>query len=399
MASWLSWRYHYPRSEFPYARLRQENAQRSRNEREFELVDTGAFDDDRYWQIAADYAKAAPDDICIRIIARNAGADPADLHVLPTLWFRNRWSWEGGIPKPIIDAAPEGAEAAAVAIAEEEMLGKWRFSAGRSPDGRRPPLLFCENETNVQRLYGDVGGQTKYPKDGIGDHVLHGAETVNPEGHGTKMACWYRVNVQAGEAVEFRLRLARETTGSGTDLGKGFEQTMADRRREADEFYATFRPEGVSDDEAVVMRQAFAGMHWSQQFYHYDVARWLDGDAIPPPIERKSGRNAGWLHLSNHDMIAMPDKWEYPWYASWDLAFHCVVLAYTDPETAKHQLLLLEREWFMHPSGKMPAYEWNFGDVNPPVHAWATLKVFEIDGGGDFEFLARAFHKLSINFT
>jgi hypothetical protein len=398
-ASWLSWRYHYPQSEFPYARLRQENAQRSRNEREFELIDTGAFDDDRYWQIAADYAKAAPDDICIRIIARNAGADPADLHVLPTLWFRNRWSWEGGIPKPIIDAAPEGTEAAAVAIAEEEMLGKWRFSAGPSPDGRRPPLLFCENETNVQRLYGDAGAQTKYPKDGIGDHVVHGAETVNPEGHGTKMACWYRVNVPAGEAVEFRLRLARETPGSGTDLGKGFEQTMADRRREADEFYATFRPEGVSDDEAVVMRQAFAGMHWSQQFYHYDVARWLDGDAIPPPIERKSGRNAGWLHLSNHDMIAMPDKWEYPWYASWDLAFHCVVLAYTDPETAKHQLLLLEREWFMHPSGKMPAYEWNFGDVNPPVHAWATLKVFEIDGGGDFEFLARAFHKLTINFT
>jgi hypothetical protein len=397
-ASWLSWRYHYPQTEFPYARLCQENAQRSRNEREFELVDTGAFDDDRYWQIVADYAKAAPDDICIRIAARNVGADPAELHVLPTLWFRNRWSWEGGIAKPTIRAAPDLTEGA-VAIAQEEMLGKWRFTAGPGPGGGRPLLLFCENETNVQRLYGDPGGQTRYPKDGIGDHVLHGAETVNPEGCGTKMACWYRLKVPAGEAVEFRLRLARETSGSGTDLDKGFEQTLADRRREADEFYAAFHPVRPNDDEAMVMRQAFAGMHWSQQFYHHDVARWLKGDAIPPPIVRKSGRNVGWRHLNNHDVIAMPDKWEYPWYASWDLAFHCVVLAHTDPVTAKRQLLLLEREWFMHPSGQLPAYEWNFGDVNPPVHAWAALEVFQIDGGTDFEFLARVFHKLMINFT
>ena len=396
-ASWLRWRYHYPQAEFPYARLREENARRTREEPEFELLDTGVFDGDRYWQITADYAKAAPDDILIRIAARNAGPEPAELHILPTLWFRNRWSWEDGVSKPVIRDA--SSETDTVAIAEDEMLGAWKLAAGPDPAGRPPSLLFCENETNGQRLFGCGAARTPYPKDGIDDHVLQGAATINPERRGTKMACWYRISVGAGETVELRLRLARDGPGRAIDLGKNFTQTQTDRRREADEYYAALRPEGATDDEALVMRQAFAGMTWSQQFYHYDVTRWLAGDSMPPPEERKSGRNSGWRHLNNHQIVAMPDKWEYPWYASWDLAFHSVVLAHTDPAMAKGQLLLLGREWYMHPNGQLPAYEWNFSDVNPPVQAWAALKVFHIDGGSDFDFLARIFHKLLINFT
>jgi hypothetical protein len=394
-SSWLRWRYHYPQAEFPYARLRQENARRSKDEPEFELIDTGIFDEDRYWQITAEYAKASPDDICMRIRVRNTGPDSAELHVLPTLWFRNRWSWGDEIARPSIRAAGDGGGA----IAEEESIGSLRLAAGSDPAGRSPSLLFCENETNLRLLYGGTAEQTPYPKDGINDHVIHGAATVNPAMQGTKMACWYRLRVAAGETVELRLRLARDVPGKAIDLAAGFEQIHADRSREADEYYATLTPYGASDDEAAVMRQAFAGMVWSQQFYHYDVARWLDGDIVPPPAERKSGRNANWRHISNHDIIAMPDKWEYPWYASWDLAFHCVVLAHIDPASAKHQLLLLAREWYMQPNGQLPAYEWNFGDVNPPVQAWATLTVFRIDGSTDFDFLARAFHKLVINFT
>ena len=398
-ASWLRWRYHYPQAEFPYARLRQENARRSKDEPEFELIDTGIFEADRYWQITAEFAKGAPDDVCARIELRNAGPDPAELHVLPTLWFRNRWSWEAGIKRPVIRVTAENASAAAGVVAEEELLGKWRLVAGLDPAGQPPSPLFCENETNVQRLYDSAAAQTPYPKDGINDHVIHGADTVNPAGKGTKMAFWYRVTVAAGETVELRLRLTRDVPGKTPDLGAGFEQIHADRSREADEYYATLTSAGSSDNETAVMRQAFAGMVWSQQFYHYDVARWLHGDTVPPPAARKSGRNANWRHLNNHDIISMPDKWEYPWYAAWDLAFHCVVLAHIDPSAAKHQLLLLAREWYMHPNGQLPAYEWNFGDVNPPVHAWAALAVFQIDGGTDFDFLARAFQKLLINFT
>jgi hypothetical protein len=398
-ASWLRWRYHYPQAEFPYARLREENAKRGKDEPEFELFDTGVFEGDRYWEIIADYAKAAPLDVCVRIGVRNAGTEPAELHVLPTLWFRNRWSWGSGIARPVIRATPDDGHGSVCATAEEELVGGWRFTAGPDPAGRRPSLLFCENETNFLRLSGAQPALAAYPKDGINDHVVSGAATVNPARHGTKMACWYRFHVSAGETVELKLRLARAAPGDTLDLGAAFERTLAERSREADEYYATLRPEGASDDEAAVMRQALAGMVWSQQFYHYSVARWLDGDTVPPPGARRSGRNADWYHLNNHDVIAMPDKWEYPWYASWDLAFHCVVLAHTDPAAAKHQLLLLAREWYMHPNGQLPAYEWNFGDVNPPIHAWAALTVFRIDGGGDFDFLARAFHKLLINFT
>ncbi len=396
-ASWLRWRYHYPQGEFPYARLREENARRGKQDREFELADTGIFERNRYWQITAEYAKASPRDVCLRIRVRNAGPETAELHVLPTLWFRNRWSWKVGATRPGI-RADTGEQAGA--LAEEEELGRWRLSAACDPAGRPPQLLFCENETNVARLYG-APARTPYPKDGINDHVVAGAATVNPARQGTKMSCWYRLVIAPGDSVELRVRLARDDAGEPLDLGAGFERTLADRVREADEHYATMRPENATEDEAHVMRQAFAGMIWSQQFYHYAVAPWLDGDPTepPPPAVRKTGRNAGWRHVNNHDLLAMPDKWEYPWYASWDLAFHCVVLAHTDPSAAKHQLLLLGREWFMHPNGQLPAYEWNFADVNPPVHAWAALAVFRIDGGADFSFLARAFHKLLINFT
>ena len=362
-------------------------------------IDTGVFDGDRYWQVTADYAKAAPRDVCVRIRVRNAGPEAAELHVLPTLWFRNRWSWEEGSPKPTIRAAGSDAAGVAGAIAEEAHLGRWRLAAGPDPAGRAPALLFCENETNVARLFG-CAAETPYPKDGINDHVVSGAATVNPAQRGTKVACWYRITVAAGSTIELRLRLVRDDSNAALDLGAGFERTLADREREADAYYQTLRPAGASDDEAAVMRQAFAGMVWSQQFYHYDVDRWLDGDPrVPPPPERKTGRNAGWRTLDNRDIIAMPDKWEYPWYAAWDLAFHCVVLAHIDPAAAKHQLLLLCREWYMHPNGQLPAYEWAFEAVNPPVHAWAALAVFRIDGGTDFDFLARAFQKLLINFT
>ena len=397
-ASWLRWRYHYPQAEFPYARLREENAKRGKEAREFELIDTGVFDGDRYWQVTAEYAKAAPRDVCVRIRVRNAGREAAQVHVLPTLWFRNRWSWEEGSPKPTIRVAGSDAAGVASAIAEEAHLGRWRLAGGPDPAGRPPALLFCENDTNVHRLFGHAA-ETPYPKDGINDHVVSGAATVNQAQRGTKVACWYRIAVAAGSTVELRLRLLRDDSNAALDLGAGFERTLADRETEADAYYQTLRPAGASDEEAAVMRQAFAGMVWSQQFYHYDVDRWLDGDPrVPPPPQRKTGRNAGW-RTDNRDIISMPDKWEYPWYAAWDLAFHCVVLAHIDPAAAKHQLLLLCREWYMHPNGQLPAYEWGFGDVNPPVHAWAALAVFRIDGGTDFDFLARAFQKLLINFT
>ena len=341
-ASWLRWRYHYPQAEFPYERLRQENARRTRDDPEFELLDAGVFDGDRYWRITADYAKAAPDDVLIRVTAENCGPEPAELHILPTLWFRNRWSWEDGIPKPALRDASAGAVCAV--IAEDEKLGPWKLVAGPDPTGAAPSLLFCENETNILKLFG-AAASTPYPKDEIGDHVVHGAATVNPARRGTKMACWSRLTVAPGQSAELRLRLARDTPGKVLDLDDAFDRTHADRSREADEYYAALRPEGASDEEAMLMRQAFSGMAASLQFYHYDVPRWLDGDKVPPPEARKTGRNSGWRHLDNHHIVAMPDKWEYPWYASWDLAFHCVVLAHTDPAMAKSQLLLLAREW------------------------------------------------------
>ncbi len=381
--SFMRWRYVYPQAEFPYDRLVHHG--RGRLDPELELVDTGVFDDGRYWEVTADYAKASPEDVLIRISVRNAGPGTATIDVLPTLWFRNTWSW--GLPghaKPSI-RLEDGA-----LVADHDGLGRRVLSAAGSPDA-----LFCENETNLQRLFG-VPSPTPYPKDGINDHVVHGAPTVDPERRGTKAAFRYRLEVPAGETATIELRLS-ETAGFGDD----FDDVFAARERDADEFYAELTPPGASADEALVLRQALAGMLWSKQFYHYDVQRWLDGDPAgpPPPDSRRYGRNHDWTHLNNMDVISMPDTWEYPWYAAWDLAFHCVALAHVDPEFAKSQLVLLCREWYMHPNGQLPAYEWAFGDVNPPVHAWAALRVYEIAGDRDFDFLERVFHKLLLNFT
>ncbi|MGE5764914.1 MAG: MGH1-like glycoside hydrolase domain-containing protein [Mycobacterium leprae] len=387
-SSWLRWRYHYPQRAFPYAELIAQNARRGKDEPEYELVDTGAFADDRYWIVKADYAKAAPDDLCLRIRVTNRGPDAATLHLLPTLWFRNTWAWGRDPRLPSIRALANRLVATDVNGGTLTLVG----------DGA-PTALTCDNETNTQRLFG-VPGRSAYPKDGINDHVVSGAATVNPAGTGTKGALWYRLTVPPGATHEVRLRL---TTGEApdADLGKGFAAVMAARETEAEEFYDSVIPAAASPDERRVARQSFAGMLWGKQFFSYDVDTWLDGDPgqPQPPSQRRTGRNAGWRHLNNFDVISMPDKWEYPWYAAWDLAFHCVALALVDPSFAKEQLLLLCREWYMHPNGQLPAYEWSFGDVNPPVHAWAALRVFEIDGGRDYDFLERILHKLLLNFT
>jgi hypothetical protein len=381
--SWMRWRYVYPHGAFPYEELVGENARRDRRALEYELLDTGAFDEDRYWDVTVDYAKAAPEDLCLRVGIRNAGPDAATLHVLPTLWFRNRWSWDPAIARPEI-RDEDGA-----LVAEDADLGSMILSASGAPE-----LLFCDNETNTRRLWNEPGAD--FPKDGIGDHVVGGLATVNPQRTGTKAAFWYRLEVPAGETTEIRLRLARKRR----KLGRSWREALTSREQEADAFYAGLAPEATAD-EALVMRQALAGMLWSKQFYNYDVERWLQGDPgqPQPPDERHTGRNAAWRHLYNHDVVSMPDKWEYPWYAAWDLAFHCVTLAHVDPELAKEQLRLITREWYMHPNGQLPAYEWNFGDVNPPVHALATLAVFELDGRRDRVWLERMFHKLLLSFT
>ena len=387
--SWMSWRYHYPQREFPYADLVTTNRARGKDEPEYELIDTGVFADDRFWVVDVDYAKAGPHDLLMSIRVTNNGPEAATIHVLPTLWFRNTWSWEqpGLQPVPRISAARDGL------VAEHAVAGT--LSLAHQPDGTP---LFCDNETNASRLWQGVG-RSAYPKDGINDHVVHGARSVNPDKSGTKAAVHHVLEVQPGETREVRVRL---TAGAEpADLAAGFDEVLAARRQEADDFYAQLAPAGTSEDEALVLRQALAGMLWSKQFFHYDVERWLDGDPAgpQPPDARRHGRNSDWRHLNNADVISMPDKWEYPWYAAWDLAFHTVALAHVDPAFAKDQLILMTREWYMHPSGQLPAYEWAFGDVNPPVHAWAALKVFEIDGSRDFAFLERVLHKLLLNFT
>ena len=399
--AWNRWRYHYPQAEFPYQDLISENGARSRHQPEYELIDTGVFDSDRYWIVEVHYAKADPDDLLMAIQVTNAGPEAATLHVLPTAWFRNTWSWDAGAPKPVLAAAPGPA---AVGI-EHPFLGPLQLIAGPGPASTGPELLFCENETNEARLFGATP-VTPYPKDGINDHVVSGAPTVNPARTGTKCAFWYQVTLQAGATTELRLRLRpRPAKAAGakpaTALGAQFDRVLTARRAEADEFYADLTPAGASADEAMVMRQAFAGMLWSKQLYYYDVGRWLDGDPtqpVPPP-ERLTGRNSRWRNFNSFDIMSMPDKWEYPWFAAWDLAFHTVSLAHVDPAFAKYQLILLCREWFQHPNGALPAYEWDFGDVNPPVQAWAALELFAIDGGRDIDFLSRVFDKLLVNFT
>ena len=400
--AWNRWRYHYPQGAFPYQDLIDTNAARSRYEPEYELLDTGAFDDDRYWITEVHYAKAGPDDLLMSVQVTNAGPEADTLHVLPTAWFRNTWSWDEAESRPALRASGDRS-----VIIDHPFLGSLELIAAAAPGGADPQLLFCENETNDARLYGGTP-LTPYPKDGINDHVIHGAATVNPIGTGTKCAFWYQVTVPAGQTAELRLRLRPFVNGAGksaasaaTALGTDFDQVMAQRRTEADEFYAELTPATASADEALVLRQASAGMLWSKQLFYYDVARWLDGDPTQPepPEVRKNGRNSKWRNFDGFDIISMPDKWEYPWFAAWDLAFHTVTLAHLDPAFAKYQLIMICREWFQHPQGALPAYEWDFGDVNPPVHAWAALQVFAIDGGGDLDFLSRVFDKLLVNFT
>ena len=383
--SWMRWRYLYPQDAFPYLELVEENRRRGRDEPEFELLDTGVFDHDRYWEITADYAKAGVDEILVRITVRNAGPDRAQIDVLPTLWFRNTWAWGGD------ERVPSIREDDGALVAEHWELGRMFLATEGAPE-----MLFCDNETNTERLWG-VPGRSRFPKDGINDHIVSGAASVNPRRTGTKAAFRYHVAVDPGASATIKLRLSP----SGSPVDRDFDAQLDQRQAEADEFYAELTPAGTPPDEALVLRQALAGMLWSKQFYNYSVQRWLEGDPAgpAPPPQRRSGRNSDWQHLDNRDVISMPDKWEYPWYAAWDLAFHCVALARLDPEFAKFQLLLLCREWYMHPNGQLPAYEWAFGDVNPPVHAWAALRVFEIDGSRDFDFLGRVFHKLLLNFT
>ncbi|HMC12217.1 MAG TPA: glucosidase, partial [Pirellulaceae bacterium] len=391
--SYLKMLYKYPQRVFPYSRLIEESSRRNREQPEFELLDTGIFDDDRYFDVFVEYAKASPSDILMRVTAHNRGPDYAPLHLLPQLWFRNRWSWRPSAAKmPNLTAAGDNS-----VRSQHERLGDYRLYCDGVPE-----LLFCENATNTRRLYG--ASSTKGPfKDAFHEYVVNGRrDAVSTDRTGTKAAAHYRFVVPAGGSVEIRLRLSAEEVAAPF---ADFDATFAARVQEADEFYADLQ-RGISDaDERLVQRQALAGMIWSKQFYFYDVRPWLRGDdGQPPPKERRHGRNSDWEHLNNADIISMPDKWEYPWYAAWDLAFHCLPLALIDAEFAKDQLVLLTREWYMHPNGQLPAYEWNFGDVNPPVHAWATWRVFQIDrkqrgDAGDLAFLERVFHKLMLNFT
>jgi hypothetical protein len=392
-SAWLRWRYHYPQAEFPYDELIRVNRDRSKLEGEYELLDTGVFDAG-YWVVEVDYAKADPTDILMRITIKNAGPAADTLHVLPTLWFRNTWSWGDGTPRPSIIATDQGRSL----FATHTDLGDYAVDVGPGPDGDQPTLLFCENETNLERLYGQPS-TTAYPKDGINDHVVHGAATV-AHGAGTKAAAWYRVTLEPGASAEIRLRLRPTGDHVASDpLGAPFSELMRTRQLEADAFYAGLARDGMPAEEARIMRQAFAGMLWCKQFYAYNVSRWLAGDTDPPPAERRNGRNAHWDHVDSLDILSMPDSWEYPWFAAWDLAFHAITLAHLDPAFAKYQLLVMCREWFQHPNGALPAYEWSFDDVNPPVHALAALGVWEIDGRRDTAFLKRIFHKLLLNFT
>jgi hypothetical protein len=392
--SLLQWRYHYPQGEFPYQRLVEENARRGLRDLEFELMDTGAFDDGRYWSVDVTYAKASATDIYLSIDATNHGPDEATLHVLPTLWFHNTWRWAERTDVPRLSLDQDSV------VVDHPLLAGYRLDAAPGPDGTRPQALFCDNETNVPRLYGGAA-LTEFPKDGINDHVVTGADTVNPSQQGTKAALWYQLTVPAGGTTQVRLRLHLPSAAGGAPWDdQEFDRVLAARRGDADEFYDALDPH-LDEERRRVLRQAAAGLVWSKQMYPYRVSRWLDGDPAgpPPPESHRHGRNAGWRHLDAFDVLAMPDPWEYPWFAAWDLAFHAIAWAHLDPAFAKYQLTVLLREWFQHPNGALPAYEWNFDDVNPPVHALAALRVFVIDGSTDVAFLERVFQKLLLNFT
>ena len=396
--SYMKFLYKYPQAAFPYTRLIEENRRRNRTDPEFELLDTGLFDDDRYFDIVVEYAKASPEDLLLRITAINRGPEPSELTVLPTIWFRNTWSWGIDVRRPRMRQGESGPGVSAVEF-DHEYYGRRRFLCDGAPD-----LLFTENETNTRRLYGDSDG-ARYVKDGINDYIVQGDKNaINPDRIGSKAAAHYVRSAMPGQPVTIRLRFTNGSAEGALDP-EAFDAVFAARLKEADEFYAHLAPPDLSADARLVQRQAFAGLLWSKQFYHYEVDRWLKGDPAgpEPPPERLRGRNADWTHLYNADVISMPDKWEYPWYAAWDLAFHCLPIALVDSRFAKDQLVLMLREWYMHPNGQIPAYEWALGDVNPPVHAWAAWRVYKIEkkrkGVGDRVFLERVFHKLLLNFT
>ncbi len=398
--SYMKCLYKYPQAEFPYARLVQENRRRSRHEEEFELIDTGVFRENRYFDVFVEYAKAGVEDIAIKITACNRGPEDHDLHILPTVWFRNTWSWGSAGEKPML-RAESNALANPVIELEGTQYGKHYLMCGGEPK-----LLFTENETNNEKIFGQPN-RAPFVKDAFHRHLIQGEKhATNSDLTGTKCAAHYQARIPAGGQTELRLRLTNQMPHPEL-LAENFDQVMNDRFTEAEEFYRGRLPADASNDLRNVQRQAFAGMLWSKQYYHYDIRLWLDGDpnTPPPPASRKgpNARNVEWGHLNNSDVISMPDKWEYPWYAAWDLAFHCVTLSLVDPDFAKEQLILMLREWYMHPNGQLPAYEWAFSDVNPPVHAWAAWRVYKIEkrirGKADFPFLARVFHKLLLNFT
>jgi len=417
--------YKYPQTEFPYAQLLEENRQRGRSAPEFELLDTGVFEGNRYFDVFVEYAKCDVEDILIKITAINRGPELAVLHLLPTLWFRNTWSWGNDLRRPVVRKAPDTPGAVCAELQHWEYGKRWLLCAGQ------PELLFTENETNYAKIF-NYRSRTLYVKDAFHEWLIHeNKAAVNPERAGTKMAAHYPLQLGPGDAATLKLRLtdldplgcmdadspmvgtitspAHQERAEGVpgtnDFAQGFDALFVQRQKEADEFYSSRLGKELSRDAHQVMRQAYSGMLWSKQFYHYDVHTWLAGDPAgpAPPEERWEGRNKDWTHLYNDDVISMPDKWEYPWYAAWDLAFHTIPLALVDPDYAKEQLILLLREWYMHPNGQLPAYEWAFGDVNPPVHAWAAWRVYKIErrvrGVADRAFLERIFHKLLLNFT
>jgi hypothetical protein len=416
--------YKYPHAAFPYAQLVEENRRRGKDAPEYELVDTGVFNESRYFDVFVEYAKADVEDVLIKITAVNRGPESAALKILPSLWFRNTWSWGKDLRRPMVRTGTSLPGCVSAELQHWHYGKRWLLCAGQ------PQLLFTENETNLQRLFGRPN--RSYVKDAFHAYVTQGDKSaVNPKQMGTKMAALYSVELAPGESVTLKLRLTDMdplstmsensgmlgTVGSpayaeraegvprSNDFAGAFDDVFTARQKDADEFYASRVPKELSDDAKLIMRQSFSGMLWCKQFYHYDVRTWLDGDPAgpPPPPERLQGRNKDWTHLYNDDIISMPDKWEYPWYAAWDLAFHCIPIALIDPDFAKEQLILLLREWYMHPNGQLPAYEWAFGDVNPPVHAWAAWRVYKIErrirGVADRGFLEKVFHKLLLNFT
>ena len=396
--SYMKWLYKYPQEEYPYLDLVATNRRRSHNELEYELIDTGVFKDDRYFDVFVEYAKETPEEILIRISVSNRGPEPAALHLLPTLWFRNTWTWWPDTPKPMLRQVSGSADMPVIAASSAKLGDRWLYVDGNIP------LLFTENETNNERIFGKPN-PSPYVKDGINNYIVHGnSGAVNAAGTGTKAAAHYQLRVEAGRTATVRLRLSALDPGQLHDPFARFDQTFETRLREADEFYRSITPPQVGEDQANVMRQALAGMLWSKQYYFLEADKWLAEHGLDPtqPATRQV-RNSEWVHMINDHVISMPDKWEYPWYAAWDLAFHAIALSTVDVDFAKEQLELMLRAIYLHPSGQIPAYEWNFSDVNPPVHAWATIFLHRTEealrGEADVAFLKRAFGKLMLNFT